>query len=343
MATSTGVSPTRRVGRCRTKPLRPLLNTGRRLVSLYRMKVFVAGATGVVGQRAVAALVAAGHSVTGVARTAAKADLLRRLGAVPTEVDLFDRMALERAVAGHEAIVNLATKIPPVSRVMLPRAWAENDRIRTEVSTNLVDAGLETGAQRYVQESLGFIYPDRGDSWIDEDTSLDPAPHTRSTLVAERHTARFSEEGGAGVVLRFGQFYAPEPSYTASWIASARRGLSPFVGPPQAFWPFVHADDAGDSVVYALEAPAGVYNIAGEPATQKEAADALAAALSVKKLRFPPGPLMRLGGAKVKLLMRSQRVSNRRFRAVTDWDPRHGNVHDGFAAVVDAMSDARSA
>src|SRR5712671_5919875 len=134
------------------------------------MRVFVAGATGVLGRRAVAALVAAGHDVTGVARSPAKADLVGALGATPVEASLFDPDALRAAVAGHDAVCNLATHIPPPARAANPRAWEENTRIRTEGSGNLVDSALAAGATVYVQESIAFLYGDHGDAVIDAST-----------------------------------------------------------------------------------------------------------------------------------------------------------------------------
>ena len=110
------------------------------------MRVFVAGATGVIGRRAVSALVAAGHDVTAVVRTPAKAELVRSLGATPVEVSIFDPAALRGAVAGHDAVCNLATHIPPLTRAAEPRSWDENNRIRTDGSRNLVDAALAAGA-----------------------------------------------------------------------------------------------------------------------------------------------------------------------------------------------------
>jgi nucleoside-diphosphate-sugar epimerase len=109
------------------------------------MRVFVAGATGVIGRRAVAQLIAAGHEVTGIARAPAKAAQLRRAGAVPVEVSLFDPAALTAAVAGHDAVVNLATKIPTLTQAARASAWDENNRIRIEGSRNLVDAALAAG------------------------------------------------------------------------------------------------------------------------------------------------------------------------------------------------------
>ncbi|HYL51743.1 MAG TPA: NAD(P)H-binding protein, partial [Acidimicrobiia bacterium] len=102
------------------------------------MRVFVAGATGVAGRRAVARLVAAGHDVTGIARSAQKEALLASLGARSVRVGLFDPEAVRHAVAGHDAVVNLATKIPTLSKMAQMSAWQENERIRREASAHLV-------------------------------------------------------------------------------------------------------------------------------------------------------------------------------------------------------------
>ena len=138
------------------------------------MKVFVAGATGVLGRRAVPLLVAAGHDVSALARSDARASLLGDLGARPVRADLFDPESMRRAVAGHEAVCNLATHIPAPVRMARPGAWAENDRIRTEGSRHLVDGALAGGAPRYVQESIAFLYRDGADEWIDESSPVDP-------------------------------------------------------------------------------------------------------------------------------------------------------------------------
>src|ERR1700722_3681231 len=120
------------------------------------MKIFVAGATGVVGSRAVPLLLHAGHRVTALARTAERAKSLQEAGATPVTVSLFETQPLIDAVAGHDAVINLATHIPDLARAARSSAWAENDRIRTEGSRNLVDAALAAGASRYVQESVCF-------------------------------------------------------------------------------------------------------------------------------------------------------------------------------------------
>lgn len=110
------------------------------------MRIFLAGATGVIGARLVPLLVSAGHDVTGVARTEPKRRRMEQLGAAPVSVDLFDPLAVRRAVAGHEAVINMATSIPPSSKALLPGAWRANDRIRTVASANLAEAAQAAGA-----------------------------------------------------------------------------------------------------------------------------------------------------------------------------------------------------
>jgi nucleoside-diphosphate-sugar epimerase len=224
------------------------------------MKVFVVGATGVLGRRAVALLVKAGHDVSGVARSAERERLLRDLGATPVTVDVFDADAVRRAMEGHEVACNLATHIPPPMRMARNSAWVDNDRIRTEVSRHVADAALATGAARYVQESIAFLYRDAGDAWIDESSPLDPVANLRSAVVAESHAARFTEGGGAGVVLRFAAFYGPDSDVTLQMIRLAKRRIAAGAGPDNYF-SSITTDDAASAVVASLGAPAGVYNV----------------------------------------------------------------------------------
>ena len=298
------------------------------------MKIFVAGATGVVGRRAVRALVEAGHEVTGVARSEEKAELLRGLGATPAPVDVFDPGALKEAVAGHDVVINLATHIPPVSKAALPGAWNENARLRTEGATNLADAALAAGAGRYIQESIAFSYPDSGDRWLDEDTPLDMPAFGESVGVAEAQAARVTEAGAVGVVLRFGQFYAAEAAHTLAMAKAARRRLSPAMGPADGYLASIHAEDAGRAVVAALDAPAGTYNVTDdEPVTRAEFDQIVAKALGVKPPRRVPPALAKAGGSKMRFLTRSQRVTNRRFKEATGWSPTYSSIREAWSAI----------
>lgn len=296
------------------------------------MKVFVTGATGVVGTRAVPALVAAGHEVTAVARGPEKAELVRSMGATPASVDLFDAEAVKAAVDGHEAVAHLATNIPPMTRAARSSAWATNERLRKEASNLLVDAALATGAARYVQESICFPYVDQGDAWIDESSPLEHSDVFEGAGVAEAAAARFTASGGTGVVLRFAQFHGPGNRHVEAFNRLLRRRINPFIGGPDAYWSWIHADDAGSAVAAALVVPAGAYNVADdEPLTRAEAGGAAAAALGVKPPRSTPAPLQAVMPRSAKQLMKSLRISNAKLRAASDWRPSHPSIRGSWA------------
>ena len=225
------------------------------------MRVFVAGGTGAIGRHAVRALVGEGHAVTAVARTQEKAQALTELGAHALSVSIFDRSALASAFEGHDAVVNLTSAIPPTTQFMARKAWAENDRVRTEGSAAIVDAAISAGVERVVQESVSMLYPDRGAEWIDEDVPPDVFPMARPNLAAEANANRFSERGRTGIVLRFGWFYGPGARHSEQFLALARRHICVVMGPSDSYVSSIYMTDAGAAVAAALHAPAGTYNI----------------------------------------------------------------------------------
>jgi nucleoside-diphosphate-sugar epimerase len=301
------------------------------------MKIFLTGGTGVVGTRAVPALVAAGHDVTAVARGEAKAELVRTMGAAPVVVDLFDADAVRAAVVGHEVVVHLATNIPPLTKASGKQAWTMNDRLRREASGHLIAAATATGAARYVQESICFPYVDAGDRWIDEAAPIDHTPDAfAGAAVAEAATAAFTAAGGTGVVLRFGQFYAADSTHTRSFNRAVRWHVNPFVGAPDAYSTFVHAEDAGSSVVAALSAPPGIYNVTDdEPLTRVQAGCAVAEALGIRRPLTLPRWMQAMAPASAKPLTRSLRVSNASFKDSTGWAPAHPSIRGSWPGKAD--------
>ena len=302
------------------------------------MRIFLTGATGVIGRRALPLLIGAGHSVTAVVRRPQSHAELVRAGATPIEVDLFAADAVRKAVAGHDAVVNLATHMPAGYRAFLPGAWAENDRIRRFASANLVDAAMATGATRFIQESFAPVYPDSGDQWIDERTPIAPVRYNRTVADAERSAERFSGSGGAGVVLRFAMFYGPDSWFTRDLIGYVRRGWAPIPGVADAYTSLVSHEDAAAAVVAALGVPPGIYNVVDdEPLRRREFFDSLAGVLGVAPPRLPPPWLKYLLGSLGEMLARSLRISNRKLRDACGWAPRYPSMREGWPAVVAAL------
>lgn len=301
------------------------------------MRIFVAGATGVLGRRVVPQLVAHGHAVKAVARGADKAASLRRQGATPVAVDLFDPGAVASAVAGNDVVMNLATAIPPTSRMMRRSAWRTTTRLRTEASRHLVDAALATGATRYIQEALAFVYADHGAAWITEDAPLAPPAFAAAVTAAEEQTRRFDDASGKGVALRFGTFYCADSPQIRDIVQAARRGVLPLPARADGYQSWIHVDDAGAAILAALDAPGGVYNVVEDhPLTHAEHLAVLGELLGRRVRSLPP--MLALGDA-LALSARSQRVSNQRLREATGWRPAYPSRHAGWTQVLAALEE----
>ena len=306
------------------------------------MRILVFGATGVVGRRAVPLMVAAGHEVTAVGRNPARRSALERAGAKVTNVDLFDRSAVRRAVQGQDAVVNLTTHMPASTlRVMLPGAFRENDRIRKAGSAIVADAAAEAGVGRLIQESFAPVYDDGGDRWLDESAPQKPAHYNRTVLDAERSAQRFGLSGGDWVVLRFAWFYGPD-SFLPEMVKVARKGWAPIPGAGDAYWSPVSHDDAASAVLASLAAPSGAYNVCDdEPLTRRELLDALTDAFGLARVKPMPSWATLLMGSMGELLGRSERMSNRKLRGI-GWAPRYPSVREGFRATAEELGAARA-
>jgi 2-alkyl-3-oxoalkanoate reductase len=307
------------------------------------MRIFVTGATGVIGRRLVPLLRASGHEVTAGVRSAASALRLARHGASIAEVDLFDRRAVERAVAGHDAVINLATRIPKPARMFLPWAWRENDRLRKVASNIIADACITTAVPRLLQESFAPAYPGRGEEWIDETTPIEPVKYSRTIADAEAAAARFSGGGSTGIVLRFAGFYGPDAFQTTELIKAVRKGWAPLPGPPDVYFSSISHDDAATAVASVLTLPAGAYNIVDdEPVTHRVLVDSLANALGVPPPKLPPTWLTPLFGSIGEMASRSQRMSNRKLKSASGWKPRFPSVREGWRDIVAHLDAGRA-
>jgi nucleoside-diphosphate-sugar epimerase len=293
------------------------------------MRVFVAGATGVLGTAAVRNLVAAGHKVTGVARSQPKRDALATVGATPVEADLFDPAALRHAVAGHDVVINLATSIPPGTAAMRAKNWRENDRLRTEASRNLAEAAAAEGVLRLIQEAVSFVYEDGGDDWITEKHPVRPNAVTASSITATDNAMNFADAYRFAVVLRLGLLYGDEP--TTRWqLDRVRKGKPVVMGDPEGYLSPITVQDAASAVVASLAAPSGVYNVSGPPLTRTEWSEALGKAAGVGgPARYLSPMTLRLISKRAEPFLRSHRISSDAFHNATGWRARTA-VADGL-------------
>jgi len=307
------------------------------------MRIFITGASGVIGRRVVPQLVAAGHQVSAAAHRPASRGKLEALGARAVQVDLFDGPSVARSVAGHDTVINLATHIPhSTAKLLLPGAWRENDRIRRVASGLLADAAIANGVTRFIQESFAPVYADQDDAWITEASPVAPVRYNRTVLDAERSATRFAGRERRGIVLRFAGFYGPDSTQLGDMLQNVRRGMLPLPGDPGAYFTFVSHDDAAAAVLAALSLQSGTYNVAeDEPVTRQAMGDIVAALLGVKPPRRPvPRLITRLLGSLGELMSRSQRISNRKLREASDWRPRYPSLREGLRATLEQQRHA---
>ncbi len=119
------------------------------------MKIYITGATGVLGKRIVKELSGLGHTVVGMARSARGEETVRSMGGVPSRADLFDKDALLKDIEGSDVVIHGATSIP-VKKRLRPEDFRLNDRIRREGTQVVTDCALETGARKLIFQDVGL-------------------------------------------------------------------------------------------------------------------------------------------------------------------------------------------
>jgi nucleoside-diphosphate-sugar epimerase len=282
------------------------------------VRVLLIGSTGVLGREVVAALRADGHQVTGLARDADRVAAVGSLGIDPVVADVFDADALVPVCRGHDAVVNLATRIP-VGRAMLrDRNWAANDRLRTEASLAVALAARAAGAGVLVQEGVSLVYADGADAELDERAPLAPAGPARASVTAHANAESFAGEGRSAVCLRIATMHGDDA--ISRWmVAGVGRGGPAYFGDPDGWMTAIHPSDAASGVVAALAAPGGVYNLGADPMRKKDFGRVIAEVAGARRGRGLPRLLTR---GFLAILARSQRLSSAAFTETTGWRPK---------------------
>ena len=306
------------------------------------MRVFVAGASGVIGRPLVRDLLAAGHEVTGMTRDAGRGEAIRAQGAEVAICDALDPAALRDAVAAArpEVVVHELTAYPWQLDPRRRGVYDATNRLRREGTANLVAAAKAAGARRLVAQSVAFVY-ERTGGWVKDEAApmMSPpegrfGPTVAAVLDLERQI--LGVEDLEGLVLRYGFFYGPGTAYAPdgyqAQLVCGRR--FPIVGPGTGTFSFVHVDDAAAATVAAAERGSpGVYNIVDdEPAPLREWLPVYAKALGAKPPLLVPLWLARLlGGAAVAALAIELRgASNAIAKRELGWQPRYTSWRQGF-------------
>lgn len=306
------------------------------------MKVFIAGASGVLGRRLTAQLVARRHSVIGQVRSANAENIVRAAGGEPRHADLFDVESLARAADGCDTVIHAATAIPSKTKTT-PADWAMNDHIRRKGTRCLTEAAAKVGASAYLQQSVVWVARPNDQSAFDEDSPKAPNSIMQSAIDGEAIAREAgSAEGFVTAVLRGGSFYDCDSARTRMFRDALRKRALPVVGRGDAVWAMIHSDDAASAFVTVAEQPRnGVWNIVdNELVSVRTFLEALASRIGAPCPRRVPVWLAKwlAGEQAVAYLTTSTRTTNARFRRDFGWSPRFPTYREGIDQIVAAWN-----
>lgn len=299
------------------------------------MDVLVVGSTGVIGQPSVRRLVADGHHVRALVRRTSGPASLGPEAAVAVEGDLLDRASLDAAVAGCDAVVNVASAIPRGSAA--PGAWDLNDRVRTEGTRNLLQAMDAHGVPRLVHASVYLVYGnDRGDELLDEGADLQP-PEVVVTAVEGERLVRASSLDWT--ILRPGWLYGAASWHAQQLIGDLRAGRTRVVEGAPAWRSPVAAEDVAAAISLSLskQGAAGLtFNVASSPIRWPDLVDGLSRHLGAPTpRRLTSDEAADLPGPEYAALTRSVRMDSSRAGQRLGFSPQWPDARQGLAAIAE--------
>ncbi|HEY0726810.1 MAG TPA: NAD(P)-dependent oxidoreductase [Pyrinomonadaceae bacterium] len=237
------------------------------------MKLFIAGGTGAIGRPIVEQLLAKGHSVVALTRSADQAPALVERGIEPAVADVFDPDAVKAVLnrAQPEVVIETLTALPrSYTAETMSAAAPLNTRIRLEGGANVLAAAQAAGVRRYVRQSIAF-WAIPGPGLADEETPLafdaSPAVAADARVVNELEQSLLAAPDIEGIVMRYGFFYGPGTWFNPDGdvAGQVRQQQFPIVGDGEGVWSWLHIDDAAIATVAAAErGNPGIYLIAND-------------------------------------------------------------------------------
>ena len=307
------------------------------------MKVFLAGATGVLGRRLVRQFHERGIAVVGLVRNARGEDMVRSHGGHPVYTDIFNPDDLARHAEGCDVVIHAATSIPVKTKPKVAD-WAMNDRLRREGTQALTACAARIGARTYIQQSVIWVARPSDGGFFDETSPVRLDPISQSAYDGEVIAQAAAEKHGFNVaVLRCGWFYGPDAAHTRFFAEGLKKRRLPIIGSGAALWSCLHLDDAAGAFVTAAEMSLqGVWHVVDDhPVRVADFIGYFAERLKAPSPVHIPVWLARLiaGSYAVDFFTKSVHTSNGRFCAATGWTPRYPSYREGIDGIIRTWMD----
>jgi nucleoside-diphosphate-sugar epimerase len=242
------------------------------------MKVLVTGATGYIGGSIAERLVASGHDVSGLVRSANKIPLLKERGIQPVSGTLDDAEILAGAADAADAVIHAASADHPASVVTLVSALERTGK------TLIYTTGSGIAADSAAGEHAGSAA-------IDEDTYFEPVPFRRPRVAMIRFVREAAIDKGVrsivicpSMIYGTGRGLQPDSDQLPKLMALSKQlGAGVYFGKGLNRYSNVHIDDLVDLYVLALEkAPGGSFFFAENgDASFKDIAERISRALGL--------------------------------------------------------------
>ncbi|TQQ81048.1 NAD(P)-dependent oxidoreductase [Halonotius terrestris] len=308
------------------------------------MRVFITGATGVLGRRLVEQLTTHGHDVVGLVRDADGEAAVADRGGTPRYGDVLEPDSLDAAMDdGTEVVIHAATAIPASTKPS-EEEWAHNDRVRTEGAKNVLST-LPDSVGHVLVPSVVWLARQPDGAAFDETAERHPDRATRSAAELEDLLLdRAAESTFEAAILRCGFFYAPDARDTLTWGKQLLEGDLPIVGGGllgrrDAELSLVHAVDAARAFVAAIEQEAtGSYHIVDdEPVTPATLFTAFAERLDAPEPGRIPGWLARffIGKIAAETMTHPMPTTNEKATRELGWEPAYPTYREGLDQIID--------
>jgi nucleoside-diphosphate-sugar epimerase len=307
------------------------------------MKVFVTGATGVLGRRVIRILIDRQIAVAALSRSAQNTGSLKKEQVEIRHGDLFNKREMIEATKNCDAILHLATSIPRKALAKLSD-WKMNDRIRAEGTASLIDAAIANHVQTFICQSVAMLYGQQHGNLV---SSATPLPHEQvemagSAIQMEKMLA--DRLPGKYIIFRFGSFYSADDFYTNNIIDNIRKGWMPMLGDGNYYMNWIHLDDAAGAIAFGLnnlDALKGKkVNVTDQhPIRYADMLNYLSGLLRHKKPFYLPAWIARLflGKNKFAVLTNSYRVEPEPL--LKGWEPKHNDFITGITKIIDQKAN----